>query len=49
MRKKNKSGFEYKGHNKFACDGRDVALPGLGGVTDRQVYNAFVNHGNTEQ
>lgn len=48
MRNKNKSGLVYKGQNKFACDGRDVAMTGLGGVTDRQVYNAFVNHGNQE-
>lgn len=48
MGKKNKSGLVYKGHNKFACDGRDVAMPGLSEITDRQVYNAFVNHGNAE-
>lgn len=23
-------------------------MPGLGGVTDRHVYNTFVNHGNAE-
>ena len=37
-----------KGHNNIIGDGIDIPIPGLGGITDRQIYNAFVNHGNQE-
>lgn len=33
----------YKGHNKFECDRRDVSMPDLGGVTDRYVYETYIN------
>ena len=49
MSKKNKAWLVYKGHNKFACDGRDVSMSNLGGATDRYVYTVFVNHENAEQ
>lgn len=37
-----------KGHNNIICDGKDIPIKGLGGITDRQIYNAFVNYGNQE-
>lgn len=37
-----------KRHNNIIGDGRDIPIPGMGGITDRQIYNAFVNHGNQE-
>lgn len=43
MSKKNKAGLEYKGHNKFACGWRDVSMPDLCGVTDRHVYETYLN------